>query len=224
MIDFRNVDCMIAMREYPDKYFDLAIVDPPYGIGVGTMAYTNGAARAGNGLANRRDYRVEDEWDIKPSKEYFDELFRVSKKQIVWGGNYFSDFLPPSKGFIVWDKRCIDNMRNAFADCEYAWCSKGLGVARMFRFMWNGMLQGNMAEKEQRFHPTQKPVALYEWILFNYAKEGDKILDTHVGSGSSLIACYNMRFDVVGFEINETYYKKAQERLAEHTAQIRMDL
>lgn len=144
--------------------------------------------------------------------------------RLYGGGNYFTDYLPPSKGFICWDKRCNDNITNAFADCEVAWISDGLGVARVFRYLWNGMLQGDMQNKEQRLHPTQKPVALYKWILTNYAKPGDKILDTHVGSASSLIACYDLGFDYVGFEIDEEYYKLATQRLVDEMAQVRWEL
>lgn len=125
---------------------------------------------------------------------------------------------------MVWDKRCNDNMKNDFADCEYAWMSKGLGVARVFRYMWNGMLQDDMKNKEDRFHPTQKPVRLYTWLLSQYAKRGDKILDTHVGSASSLIACERMRFDYVGFEIDKEYYDLAKQRLDEERAQLRFEL
>jgi site-specific DNA-methyltransferase (adenine-specific) len=218
-----NMDCMEGMKEFPDKYFELAITDPPYGIGIGTMNYTtSGAVRThGHAAAKRRDYRSKGNWDIKPEKSYFDELRRVSKNQIIWGGNYFSDMLPPSKSFIIWDKRVSDTMRNDFADCEYAWCSKG--VARMFRYLWNGMLQGNMKDKEIRFHPTQKPVDLYKWILAekqDYAKQGDKILDTHVGSASSLIACYNYGFDYIGFEIDDEICHKAQARMDAVMAQV----
>ena len=223
---FYNMDCMDGMREFPDKYFDLAIIDPPYGIGCMSMNYTrSGAVRTrGNAAAKRRDYRKLSQWDIRPNKQYFDELFRVSNKQIIFGGNYFSDYLKPSKSFLVWDKRCIDSMTNDFADCELAWMSNGMGVARMFRYQWNGMIQGNMKEKEERFHPTQKPVALYRWILKNYARGGDKILDTHVGSGSSLIACEELGFDYVGFEIDAEYYRLARERLDEFNLQIRMEI
>ena len=223
---FYNMDCMDGMRTFPDKYFDLAIIDPPYGIGCMSMNYTrSGAVRTrGNAAAKRRDYRKLSQWDIRPNKQYFDELFRVSNKQIIFGGNYFSDYLKPSKSFLVWDKRCIDSMTNDFADCELAWMSNGMGVARMFRYQWNGMIQGNMKEKEERFHPTQKPVALYRWILKNYARGGDKILDTHVGSGSSLIACEELGFDYVGFEIDAEYYRLARERLDEFNLQIRMEL
>lgn len=221
MLDFGfyNMDCMEGMKQFPDGFFDLAIVDPPYGIGVMTMNYTkSGAVRThGYSAAKRRDYRKQSEWDVKPDKAYFDELSRVAKRKIIWGGNYFSDMLPPSKSFIVWDKRCNDAMRNDFADCEYAWAD--YGVARMFRFVWNGMLQGNMKDKEERFHPTQKPVALYEWILNNYAKPGYKILDTHVGSASSLIACHNLGFQYVGFELDPDYFNAATERLEAAKAQ-----
>lgn len=226
MLDFGyyNRDCMEGMKEIPDKFFDLSICDPPYGIGCMSMNYTtSGAVRThGYAAAERRDYRKQSQWDVKPSKEYFDELFRVSKRQIVWGGNYFSDFLPPSKSFVVWDKRCQNEMTNDFSDCEYEWCSNGFGVARMFRFVWNGMLQGDMKNKEDRFHPTQKPVALYEWLLTNYAKPGDKILDTHVGSASSLIACENMGFQYVGFEIDKEYYTMGVERLEKNRRQIKL--
>lgn len=164
-----NGDCMEYMKNMPDKCIDLAIVDPPYGIGVSSMSYTNGVQIVGNALARRNDYR-HSEWDIKPNQDYFNQLLRVSKNQIIWGGNYFADMLPASKSFICWDKRCADNMKNSFADCEYAWCSTG--VARMFRYVWNGMLQGDMKNKEKRIHPTQKPIALYEWILKNYTGGG----------------------------------------------------
>ena len=215
-----NMDCLEAMRQMEDNAFDLAVVDPPYGIGVQSMNFTKSGPRvvARNIAAKRRDYRRTDEWDIKPPQEYFDELFRVSQKQIIWGGNYFQ--LPPSKGFLIWDKRGMEEMSNDFADCELAWLSPGLGVARVFRFVWNGMLQGDMKNKEERFHPTQKPVALYKWILSKYAKPGDKILDTHLGSGSSRIAAYDLGFDFVGYEIDKVYFDKQEERFAKHTAQL----
>lgn len=218
---FYNMDCMEGMKQFPDKFFDLAIVDPPYGIGIMSMTYTKNDRRLfGHSAAQRRDYRKQAEWDVKPDQAYFDELFRISKHQIIWGGNYFSDMLPPSKSFVVWDKRCSDLMRNDFADCEYAWTD--YGVARMFRYVWNGMLQGDMKNKEERFHPTQKPVSLYEWCLNNYANPGDKILDTHVGSASSLIACHNLGFQYVGFELDKEYYEKASERLETAKSQINM--
>lgn len=222
MLDFGfyNMDCMGGMREFPDKYFDLAIVDPPYGIGYDSIAEKASGTKSKNAATTKREYHGGG-WDVKPpDDEYFEELFRVSKNQIIWGGNYFKQ-LPPSKAFICWDKRCHDDMRNNFADCEIAWMSENLGVARVFRFVWNGMLQQDMKNKEDRIHPTQKPVALYKWLLSCYAKKGDKILDTHVGSASSLIACYDMGFDYVGFEIDEEYYRLACKRLEEEKSQIR---
>ncbi len=140
------------------------------------------------------------------------------------GGNYFADMLPPSKGFICWDKRCSNNMKNDFSDGELAWISPGLGVARIFRYVWNGMLQGNMRKKEERFHPTQKPVALYNWIFQNYAKPGYKILDTHLGSGSSRIAAYDAGLDFTGFEIHKGYFDLQEARFQQHTAQTNLFL
>ena len=169
---FYNMDCMEGMKQFPDKYFDLAIVDPPYGIGVLSMNYTKsgGVRTRGNAAAARRDYRKQGEWDVKPDQAYFDELCRVAKRKIVWGGNYFSDMLPPSKSFIVWDKRCNDAMRNDFADCEYAWTD--YGVARMFRFVWNGMIQGDMKNKEERFHPHTKTRCIIYVVFEQLRKAG----------------------------------------------------
>ncbi len=215
------MDCMEGMKQYPDKYFDLAVVDPPYGIGVMSMNYTkSGAIRThGYAAAKRRDYRKQSEWDITPEKEYFIELFRVSLNQIIWGGNYFSEMIPSSKSFIVWDKRCNDNMRNDFSDCEYAWCSTG--VARMFRYTWNGMIQGDMKNKEDRTHPTQKPVKLYDWIFKTYLHEGGKVLDTHVGSGSSRIAAHKAgNIDFTGYEIDKEYWEGQEKRYQDFIKQL----
>ena len=206
-----NRDCMEVMKEYPDGYFDLAVVDPPYGIGIQAMSFTKEGPRLDrNSKARRRDYRRTDEWDIRPTQDYFDELFRVSGKQIIWGGNYFSD-----------NKRVSDTV-NDYADCEYAWLSKGLGVARMVRYRWKGMLQGDMKNKENRFHPTQKPKALYDWIFQHYAERGMKILDTHLGSGSSRLAAYDAGLDFVGCEIDKFYFDKEEERFANYTAQANL--
>lgn len=217
---FYNCDCMDLMKELPDKYINLAIVDPPYGLKIGKMNFVTSGAKT-VGKATRRDYSKGALWDTHPpTQEYFDELFRVSNQQIIWGGNYFTDKLPPSKSWIVWDKRCDDKFTNDFADCEIAWASKG--VARVFRYLYSGMLQQDMKNKEYRFHPTQKPVKLYEWLLSGYAKKGDIILDTHCGSASSLIACYRMGFDYIGCEIDKDYYEKANERLECEKAQLRL--
>ena len=216
MLDFGyyNMDCMQGMKEFPDKYFDLTIVDPPYGIGEnGDKNHTRSK------LAKAKDYKAFSGNDLKPpDKEYFDELFRVSKNQIIWGANHFISKIPyDSSCWIVWDK---DNTGD-FADCELAWTSFDSAV-RKFKYRWNGMLQENMKNKESRIHPTQKPVALYEWILSRYAKDGDIILDTHVGSASSLIACYNTNHKFVGFELDEYYYKVSKQRLDTEMAQMRL--
>jgi site-specific DNA-methyltransferase (adenine-specific) len=217
MLDFGyyNMDCMQGMREFPDKYFELAIVDVPYGIGEnGDKNYTR------TKLAKTKDYKAFSGNDTQPpDKEYFEELFRVSKNQIIWGANHFIHIIPyDSHCWIVWDK---DNGENDFADCELAWTSFNTAV-RKFKYRWNGMLQENMKNKEMRIHPTQKPVALYEWLLSRYAKPDDIILDTHVGSASSLIACYNTNHKFVGFELDEYYYKVSKQRLDTEMAQMRL--
>ena len=188
-----NMDCIAGMREYPDKYFDLAIVDPPYGIGLSKNPF--------------RQKQEKKNWDLSiPEMEYFIELFRVSKEQIIWGGNYFD--LPPTRCFIVWDKG--EGMQDrSFSECEYAWTSFDES-ARIKRFN---------PVQPFRIHPTQKPVSLYEWLLTHYAKQGDKILDTHLGSGSSRIAAYNLGFDFVGCEIDEDYFDAQEKRFAAHAAQ-----
>lgn len=201
-----NMDCMEGMKQFPDKYFELAIVDVPYGIGEsGAKNHTRSK------LAVSQNYKAFHGNDTRPPEpEYFTELIRISKNQIIWGANHFISRIPfDSPCWIVWDK---DNGNNDFADCELAWTSFNTAVRR-YKFKWHGMLQENMKDKEIRIHPTQKPVALYEWLLRNYAKEGDKILDTHVGSASSLIACHNMGFEYIGFELDKDYWKAATERL-----------
>jgi len=202
MIEYFNEDCMIGMARYPDKHFDLAIVDPPYGIDI------NSSGRLGHYGGKGKT------WDsCIPNGEYFKELQRVSKNQIIWGGNYFQ--LPPTRCFLIWDKQQPEGV--SFASCEFAWTSYDLS-AKTFYKRPQGQDDGN------RIHPTQKPVALYKWLLTNYAKPGDKILDTHVGSASSLIACYDLGFDAVGFELDEDYYHASLERLQKHQKQIRFDL
>ena len=217
MLDFGyyNMDCMQGMKEFPDKYFDLAIVDVPYGIGE-----SGGKNHTRSKLAKAKDYKAFSGNDLKPpDKEYFDELMRVSKNQIIWGANHFISKIPyDSSCWIVWDK---DNGDNDFADCELAWTYFDTAVRR-FKFRWAGMLQQNMKIKESRIHPTQKPVALYEWLLSRYAKPNDIILDTHVGSASSLIACYNTNHKFVGFELDEYYYKVSKQRLDTEMAQMRL--
>lgn len=203
MSEFYNMDCMDGMKQFPDKYFELAIVDPPYGLE---------RFKHGGSVINK--YGDEGgEWNnTKPTGEYFDELFRISKNQIIWGGNNFK--LPQSEYFIIWDK--VNPQDFSFAMCEQAWTNIKK-PAKIFYY-------NSGKECKDRIHPTQKPVALYKWLLMNYAKQGDKILDTHVGSASSLIACYDMGFDYVGYELDKDYYNMACKRLEEHKAQIRFEL
>lgn len=221
MLDFGfyDMDCMVGMKECPDKHFDLAIVDPPYGIGEDgdkIREYNSKSCESWKGR-KPKEYNKKD-WDgLRPSKEYFKELQRVSKNQIIWGGNYFADMLKPTGSWIVWDKQVV---MPTFSDGEMAWCSMKNSL-KIVQFLWAGYRK---CEEVDRIHPTQKPVALYKWLLKNYAKEGDKILDTHVGSASSLIACYDMGFDYVGFELDEDYYNMAQKRIEENKAQFRMEL
>jgi site-specific DNA-methyltransferase (adenine-specific) len=205
-------DSLEAMKEMPDNTYDLAIVDPPYGISINKQSQGKGG-----GVAKKIEYTKKD-WDKSaPNKEYFNELIRISRNQIVWGANHFISKLPyDSPCWVVWDK---DNGETDFADCELAWTSFKTSV-RKLKWKWSGMLQQDMKNKEQRIHPTQKPVKLYEWLLDNYAKEGDKILDTHLGSGSIALACHNRKFDLDGWEIDEEYYNNAVKRFEQHKAQL----
>ena len=201
-LELTNEDNMKLMARYQDNYFDLAIVDPPYGIGIdgGQLGYSK---------------HKKKNWDNNhPPKEYFDELFRVSKNQIVWGANNF--VMPPSECFCIWNKKqTVDN----FATAEYAWVSMGLKKpAKMFDY---SIHKHNHTDK---IHPTEKPVKLYEWLLINYAKEGDKILDTHLGSGSIAIACHNLGFDLTACELDTEYFKAATKRLKQHTQQLRITI
>ncbi len=215
MIEYFNEDCMVGMARYPDKHFDLAIVDPPYGIGAGKGTRVINPNHTWKGSRDRGGI-ITGEWDNKiPDKQYFEELFRVSKNQIIWGGNYF--ILPSNNNWIIWDKK-IKN--HTFSPFEMAWSSNG--KCKIFRWMLEGYKSENPREMQNRFHPTQKPVALYKWLLKNYANQGDLILDTHVGSASSLIACHDMGFDAVGFEIDPDYYKASKQRLERHMAQIQI--
>lgn len=198
----------------PDKAFDLAVVDPMYGIG------ENGAKSGSRcKLAKRIDYKPVD--DTPPDEAYFRQLFRVSKNQIIWGANHFIEQFPAgmrnSPCWIIWDKR---NGNTSYADCELAWTSFH-GAARVFTYMWAGMRQELQGRNHQyRIHPCEKPINLYAWIFSRFAKSGDRILDTHLGSGSSRIAAYNLGFDFEGYEIDKEYFDKQEERFAAHTAQM----
>jgi site-specific DNA-methyltransferase (adenine-specific) len=216
------MDCMDALRQTPDKYYDLAIVDPPYGIGADKAQNNaamqrikaNGKSKAGRGWKLYADT----DWDNEiPTAEYWAELRRVSKNQIVWGGNYFTENLPPSMGWIVWDKGQRDF---SLADGELAWTSFDRAM-RIFE-MSRGKALAKNNEQGGRFHPTQKPEMLYDWILQKYANEGDLILDTHLGSGSSRIAAYKAGLHFTGFEIDPDYFYQQEKRFKDFASQLRM--
>lgn len=215
-ITITNEDCMDLLRRTPDNYYSLAIVDTPYGIN--ESGQTN---KTRSKLAKSKDY-VDKNWDNEsPAIEYFNELIRVSKNQIIWGANHFISKIPyDSSCWIVWDK---DNGETDFADSELAWTSFKTAV-RNYRFKWQGMLQGDMKNKEVRIHPTQKPICLYKWILDKYAKPNDKILDTHLGSGSIAIACHDYGFELTACELDAEYYEKAVERIKNHVNQLQLFL
>jgi len=210
-IEITNEDNMVLMKRYPDKYFDLAIVDPPYGIGAGSTSFKSGTRK-------KADFFRENDWDNEiPNEEYFKELFRVSKNQIIWGANYMVQYLPISKGWIFWDKKTGDN---SYGDGELAFTSFDKALKKYDRY-WSGANAKERGDLD-RVHPTQKPISLYEWILMNYAEKGNKILDTHLGSGSIAIACDKQGFDLVACELDEKYYKSALERLKIHEQQLTM--
>jgi len=209
-------DCLEAMKRYADNHFDLAIVDPPYGINADVK--NNIDKKQSNKSASKSKKYGSQLWDSNvPTKEYFKELFRVSKNQIILGVNYYPyDFL--NGGRIYWDK-CVS--MPTYSDGELAFCSL-LNSIKSVKIAWHGMIQHDMKNKEFRIHPTQKPIKLYEWLLMNYAKEGDTILDTHVGSGSSRIAAYKNGFDFVGFEIDAEYHAAQEKRFNEFKSQMRL--
>jgi site-specific DNA-methyltransferase (adenine-specific) len=214
-----NEDCMEGMARYPDKYFDLAIVDPPYGIGMSNSNKRTKPSRPNSYTEKYKDYRYHDaNWDNAiPTKEYFIELFRISKNQIIWGANYFCQYLPNGTGWIFWNK--LNGLDNCFSDGEFAFSSKGIR-SKYFECSTFRDLKGG----KDRIHPTQKPVALYKWLLSNYAKQGDKILDTHLGSGSSRIAAYEMGFDFTAFELDTEYFEAQEKRYKNHIAQLKLEL
>jgi len=206
LLDLRLGDCMDLMREMPDNHWDLAIVDPPYGIDVANMNMGVGKSERCAKIENRK--WTPKDWDVAPDQKYFTELFRVSKNQIIWGGNYFN--LPPSKYFAIYDKG--EGMRGrSFAEGEYAWVSSGGTRIKSF----------NPVDAD-RIHPTQKPVALYNWLLHNYAKPGDRILDTHLGSMSIAIACHYKGFHLTGTELDKDYFTAGVERVKKETAQMEL--
>ena len=208
-ISIYNCDCMELLRQTPDNYYSLALVDPPYGIErfkkpSGTTRFKSSKLMQEEGLT----------WDNKPKDEYFEELFRVSKNQIIWGANNFT--LPPSEYFLVWNKKqTVDN----FAGAEYAWVSMGLKTpAKVYDY---GIHKHNHTDK---IHPTQKPIDLYRYILDKYAKPNDKILDTHLGSGSIAIACHDYKYELTACELDKEYYDKAIQRIKNHVSQQKLFL
>ena len=207
MIIATNEDNMQMMKRYEDNHFDLAIVDPPYGIGASEMTMGSG---------KNKKYKKGKKWDNEtPDSEYFKELQRVSKNQVIWGGNYFADKLNPSRCYIFWDKGI--NGDCDFADGELAWCSFDK-VLRIAPIRYKGFLGADKI----RIHPTQKPISLYQWILTRYAEKGMKILDTHLGSGSIALACHNLNYDLTACELDVEYFNDAMKRLKEHQQQLTM--
>jgi site-specific DNA-methyltransferase (adenine-specific) len=207
MNELHNIDCMEYLATCEDNAFELAIVDPPYGA-VKLMISGGGQSKI------MRDEMSK--WDKRPEQQYFDELRRVSNNQIIWGSNYFIDNLPISSRWLCWDKGKL----NHFPEFELAWMSFNK-PSRMFRYH---RVDAYINDMDQKIHPTQKPVKLYEWLLMNYAKEGDRILDTHLGSGSIAIACHNLGFDLVGCELDTDYFKAAKKRLAQNQSQLRIPM
>jgi len=214
--EVKNMDCIEYMKQFPDKYFELAIVDPPYGIGQdGSKNHTRGK------LAMAKNYKSFSGFDKEAaSYEYFIELKRISQNQIIWGANHFIENIPRANSscWIVWDKM---NGNTDFADCELAYTSFRSAV-RKFQYNWNGMWQQDMKNKENRIHPTQKPVALYRWLLKKYAKPNDKILDTHLGSGSSRIAADMEGFDFYACELDKDYFDASCKRFEDYKKQLKL--
>jgi site-specific DNA-methyltransferase (adenine-specific) len=220
MIKIEQRDAIKALRNYPDKFFDLCIADPPYGIGWSkTIETFNKLDRKSCEKwknPKQKQYTVKD-WDNeRPEKSAFDEIFRVSKKCIIWGGNYFTDLLPPSGGWLIWDKGVDPNM--TFSKAELAWhnCKNSVDICK---YLWSGFKK---CEVVDRIHPTQKPVKLYEYCIDKFAKRGDTILDPYLGSGSSAIAAYRMGCAFVGYEIDEEYYNLAMQRIDNERQQLKL--
>ena len=209
-----NMDCLEGMKQLGDNSIDLIVTDPPYGIGIDKMNFvTSGAVKVGG--AYRNDYTNHNTgWDNKKlDKNYFDEIIRISKNQIIFGAEHLCDNLPLSRGWIVWDKRTEDKYSNDFADCELAWTSYDKPT-KIYRYLWSGMLQSEMGlYKEKRYHPTQKPIRLIKWLIEKYYPDCNIVLDAFMGSGTTAVACKQLNKDFIGFEINKDYCNVAEERL-----------
>ena len=220
MIEINKIyhdDCMNILKQLPDKSIDLVLTDPPYGIGYDVMCEKNNGKLFGTAKTIRNTYRATN-WDnATPTKEYFDEMIRVSKKQIIFGGNFFADVLPNSRCWLVWDK----HINGAWADCELAWTSFDKPIKK-YDFLWNGMLQQNMSNKETRIHPTQKPAGLFEMILQDYSKENDLVLDCFSGSGTTAIACSELKRNFICVEKDKQYWEMSVKRLEEYNKQLKL--
>ena len=218
---FYNQDCMEGMKEFPDKFFELAIVDPPYGIGMDKPIIMPEIKNKFGKLRTNANYKKSN-WDNKiPNEDYFIELFRISKNQIICGGNYFTDFLEPTNAWIFWDKKLNENNGKTFSDGELLWTSLSFSLTK-YTYGWVGFDYINNPQREIKIHPTQKPIALYKWLLTKYAKPGDKILDTHVGSASSIIAFIDLELEFIGYEIDKDYYDSAMKRTENYLLQEKL--
>ena len=209
-IEICNQDSLEVMAEIPDKYYDLCLTDPPYGIGIDKMNYVNDPS----GVAKNTDYRGKADWDIRPGLEYFKEIFRISKNQIIFGGNYFADILPIKSCWIVWDKKTADKYNNDFGDGELAWTSYDKPL-KIYRWLYSGMLQQNAKVKDKRYHPAQKATGLIKRILQDFTKEGDLVIDPFLGSGTTTRACKDLNRKCLGIEISVEFYEIAIKRIAQ---------
>ena len=214
-----NCDCLELMKEMERQgvIADWLIADPPYGINYDIDYQKCGGKQYGKSKTKKKIYNTSG-WDSRLSKEYFDLMFKVSKNQIIFGGNYYTDYLPITNNWIVWDKVCEDKYRNKFGDCELAWCNKG--QARVFHYLYNGMIQGDMKNKDDRFHPTQKPTQLIIQLINYYTKEGDLIFDPFMGSFTTAICCHKTGRRYLGAELDKEYFDKGTERLNKLKSQI----
>ena len=211
MNKIHNIDCLEFMKQVPDDYFDLVLTDPPYGIDIGKMSYTNSI---NGGVAKRNDYKEHNkDWDKKiPSAEIFKEIQRVSKNQIIFGGNYFTEILEPTSSWLIWDKRVEDKYSNDFSDCEMAWTSFKK-PSKIYRFLYSGMIQQDMKNKDKRYHPSQKPSALFKNIARDYTEDNFKVFDPFIGSGTTAVACKSLGLDWCGCELEKDYVDIANKRL-----------
>ena len=221
-MELKNGDCLELLKDIKSESISLLLTDPPYGEGIGKMGFTKYDGNVRTGVAKAGNYKGQGGWDsARPSKQILNEMFRISKNQIIFGGNFMADLLPSSRCWIVWDKRGSDRYRNDFADCELIWTSFDK-PSRIIRHLWSGMLQEDMAHKEPRIHPTQKPLKLIKLLIKMFTEEGDTICDPFMGSGTTGVACKQLSREFIGCEINPTYFGIAEKRIGEATNQIKL--